>query len=131
MKHARLLHTMLRVADLDASLDFYVRVLGMDLLRRQNFPEGRFTLAFFGFQPERSGAVIELTHNWDKSQYDRGDVYGHLAIGTDNIHAFAEAIGTRSVEREAAQSHSFVDRSAKLISPPSVALLGSKLSFGH
>jgi lactoylglutathione lyase len=95
MASARLLHTMLRVADLEASLDFYVRVLGMDLLRRQDFPEGRFTLAFVGFEPERTGAVIELTHNWDQDRYDRGDAYGHVAVGVADVYAFADAIARR------------------------------------
>jgi lactoylglutathione lyase len=82
----RLLHTMLRVRDLDRSLDFYVRLLGMQLLRRSDYPEGRFTLAFVGYTDERDGAVIELTHNWDRHEpYVLGDAWGHLAIGVIDI----------------------------------------------
>ena len=98
MASARLLHTMLLVADLDASLDFYVRVLGMDLHRRQDFPEGRFTLAFVGFDRERSSAVIELTHNWDQHRYEHGDAYGHVAVGVADVYAFAEAIAQRGAK---------------------------------
>lgn len=76
MARPRLLHTMLRVGNLDRALDFYVGMLGMTLLRRQDFPEGRFTLAFVGFAPEQTGAVIELTHNWDITRYEPGTAYG-------------------------------------------------------
>lgn len=95
MSQARLLHTMLRVADLERALDFYVQTLGMQLLRRQDFPEGRFTLAFVGFGPERRGAVIELTHNWDVAAYDHGTAYGHIAIGVADIHGFAAQLAER------------------------------------
>lgn len=76
----RILHTMLRVGHLDRSIDFYTNVLGMRLLRRTDYPTGRFTLAFVGFQEESEGAVIELTHNWDTEKYDLGDGYGHIAL---------------------------------------------------
>src|SRR3546814_9761866 len=76
----RLLHTMLRVGELDRSIAFYCDVLGMKLLRRQDYPEGKFTLAFVGYQDERDGAVIELTHNWDTGRYDLGNGYGHIAL---------------------------------------------------
>jgi len=76
----RILHTMLRVGNLDRSIDFYTNVLGMRLLRRTDYPTGRFTLAFVGYQEESDGAVIELTHNWDTDQYDLGDGYGHIAL---------------------------------------------------
>lgn len=76
----RLLHTMLRVGDLDRSLAFYTEVLGMRLLRRNDYPDGKFTLAFVGYQDESEGAVIELTHNWDTSSYDLGNGYGHVAL---------------------------------------------------
>ncbi len=95
MTHPRLLHTMLRVANLDRALDFYVDTLGMQLLRRQEFSEGRFTLAFVGFAPERTGTVIELTHNWDTAAYDQGTAYGHIAIGVRDIHAFAAMLAAR------------------------------------
>ncbi|HEX7382053.1 MAG TPA: lactoylglutathione lyase [Nevskiaceae bacterium] len=76
----RILHTMLRVTDLQRSLDFYTKVLGMRVLRRQEFPKGRFTLAFVGYQDEAEGAVLELTHNWDTHEYALGDAYGHVAL---------------------------------------------------
>ncbi|MDK4736973.1 lactoylglutathione lyase [Rhizobium sp. CNPSo 3490] len=83
----RVLHTMVRVKDLDSSIDFYTRLLGMTLLRRLDYPEGKFTLAFVGYGPEESHAVIELTHNWDQeSAYDLGTGYGHIALGVRNIY---------------------------------------------
>lgn len=87
----RILHTMLRVGDLDRSLAFYTDVLGMRLLRRQDYPEGRFTLAFVGYGEESAGAVVELTHNWDTAKYDLGNGFGHLAIAVpDAAQACAE-----------------------------------------
>ncbi|HRP75867.1 MAG TPA: lactoylglutathione lyase [Rhodocyclaceae bacterium] len=99
----RLLHTMLRVADLDKSIAFYTEILGMRLLRRQDYPEGRFTLAFVGYQDERDGAVIELTHNWDTDTYDHGNAFGHIAVAVPDAYAACEAIRTRGgrVVREA------------------------------
>lgn len=88
----RLLHTMLRVTNLEASLKFYVDVLGMRLLRQQDFPKGRFTLAFIGYSDEDSGTVLELTHNWDATTYDLGNAYGHIAIGVEDVYAAANAI---------------------------------------
>ena len=76
----RLLHTMLRVGNLDRSLAFYTEVLGMQLLRRQDYPDGRFTLAFVGYGPESEGAVIELTHNWDTASYEQSNAFGHIAL---------------------------------------------------
>ncbi len=90
----RLLHTMIRVKDLDASLDFYTRLLGMQLLRKTDFPGGRFTLAFVGFGPEESQAVIELTHNWDQEgPYELGSGYGHVALGVPDIYGTCKALG--------------------------------------
>lgn len=80
----RILHTMLRVGNLDRSLEFYTKVLGMTLLRRKDYPEGRFTLAFVGYGDESSHAVIELTHNWDTSSYDLGNGFGHVAIEVED-----------------------------------------------
>lgn len=88
----RILHTMLRVTDLDRSIDFYQRVLGMRLLRRKEYPQGRFTLAFLGFDNEPNGAQIELTHNWDTDHYDLGNGYGHIAIEVEDVHAACERI---------------------------------------
>lgn len=88
----RMLHTMLRVGDLDRSLRFYTDVLGMTLLRRQDYPDGRFTLAFVGYGDEETNTVLELTHNWDTSSYDLGDGYGHIAIGVGDVYAACERI---------------------------------------
>jgi len=88
----RMLHTMLRVGDLDRSLAFYTEVLGMTLLRRKDYPSGRFTLAFVGYGPESEQTVLELTHNWDTDQYSLGDAYGHIALGVDDIHATCACI---------------------------------------
>ena len=83
----RMLHTMIRVRDLDKSLDFYLRLLGMKLVKRMEFPEGRFSLAFVGYGPEESHTIIELTHNWDQDvPYDLGNGYGHVALGVRNIY---------------------------------------------
>jgi lactoylglutathione lyase len=99
----RLLHTMLRVGNLDRSIAFYTEVLGMTLLRRKDYPEGRFTLAFVGFGPESDGAVIELTHNWDTEQYELGNGYGHIALEVDNVYEACEKIRARGgvITREA------------------------------
>lgn len=83
----RLLHTMLRTGDLDRAIDFYTRVLGMRLLRRQDYPEGKFTLAFVGYGDERENTVIELTCNWGVDRYDLGKGYGHIAIEVDDVYA--------------------------------------------
>ncbi len=91
----RLLHTMLRVGDLDRSLRFYTEVLGMTLLRRKDYPEGRFTLAFVGYGEERDHTVLELTHNWDTAAYDIGAGYGHIAIGVDDIASTCQAIAEK------------------------------------
>lgn len=82
----RILHTMLRVGDLERSLTFYTNVLGMQLLRRKDYPEGRFTLAFVGYGPEESHAVLELTHNWDTARYELGGGYGHVAVEVDDAY---------------------------------------------
>ena len=84
----RILHTMLRVGNLDKSIDFYVNRLGMTLLRRKDYPHGKFTLAFVGYGSEKSNVAIELTHNWGKKSedYELGDKYGHIAIGVKDIH---------------------------------------------
>ncbi|MFO0612020.1 MAG: lactoylglutathione lyase [Polyangiaceae bacterium] len=86
----RLLHTMLRVKDLDASLKFYTEICGMQLLRQKEYPDGKFTLAFVGYGPEDSHSVIELTYNWGKDDYVLGDQFGHVALGVEDIAAFVE-----------------------------------------
>ena len=83
----RLLHTMLRVGDLEKSIAFYTDVLGMKLLRRRDYPDGKFTLAFLGYGDESENAVIELTHNWETKRYDIGTGYGHIAVGLPDIYA--------------------------------------------
>lgn len=99
----RILHTMLRVGDLKRSLDFYTNVLGMKLLRQNDYPDGKFTLAFVGYQDESEGAVLELTHNWDTDQYDLGNGYGHIALEVDDAYATCDAIKAKggNVVREA------------------------------
>jgi len=88
----RVLHTMIRVGDLERSLDFYSNVLGMKILRRKDYETGRFTLAFVGYGDESSSAVIELTHNWDTDRYEIGTGYGHIALGMENIYTACDAI---------------------------------------
>ena len=99
----RMLHTMLRVGNLEQSLAFYTEVLGMTLLRKNDYPEGRFTLAFVGYGEEQNHTVLELTHNWDTSSYDLGNAYGHIAIGVDDAYAACDEIKARGgkVVREA------------------------------
>jgi lactoylglutathione lyase len=94
---------MLRVGDLDRSLAFYTDVLGMRLLRRKDYPDGKFTLAFVGYQDEDEGAVIELTHNWDTASYDLGNAYGHIALEVENAYDACTRIKERGgkVVREA------------------------------
>jgi lactoylglutathione lyase len=91
----RLLHTMLRVGNLERSLQFYCDVLGMKLLRQKEYPGGEFTLAFIGYGEESDHTVIELTYNWGKDKYELGDAYGHIAIGVDDIYATCQDIAAR------------------------------------
>ena len=88
----RLLHTMLRVVDLEKSIKFYTDVLGMKLIRRSENEEYRYTLAFLGYGDETDSTVIELTHNWDENQYDLGNAYGHIAIEADDIYKTCDSI---------------------------------------
>ncbi|WP_301388619.1 lactoylglutathione lyase [Thalassolituus sp. UBA2590] len=99
----RILHTMLRVGDLDRSISFYTEVMGMQLLRKSDNEQYRYTLAFVGYQPEKEGAVLELTYNWDESEYDLGTGYGHIAIEVDDAADTCEAIRNAggTVTREA------------------------------
>lgn len=90
----RMLHTMLRVGNLEKSLAFYTQVLDMQLLRQHDYPEGRFTLAFVGYGSEDSNTVLELTHNWDTVSYDLGDAYGHIALGVPDAYAACAKIKT-------------------------------------
>ena len=99
----RLLHTMLRVGNLEQSLNFYTEVLGMKLLRQKDYPEGRFTLAFVGYDEESDSTVLELTHNWDTAKYDLGNAYGHIAIEVDDAAAVCDQVRAKGgkVVREA------------------------------
>ena len=104
----RMLHTMLRVGDLEQSISFYTEVLGMQLLRRKDYPTGRFTLAFLGYGPESDHTVLELTHNWDTSAYELGDGYGHIALGVEDIHSTCAGIadqGGRVVREPGPMKH--------------------------
>ena len=104
----RMLHTMLRVGDLDRSIAFYTDVLGMQLLRRKEYPSGRFTLAFLGYGLESEQTVLELTHNWDTSSYELGDAYGHIALGVEDIRSTCAAIsgkGGRVVREPGPMKH--------------------------
>lgn len=93
----RLLHTMLRVKNLDESLKFYCEGLGMQLLRRKEYPAGEFTLAFVGYGPESETAVLELTYNWGKTEYELGTGFGHVAIGVENIYALCDTLRQRGI----------------------------------
>ncbi|ALU87898.1 lactoylglutathione lyase protein [Herbaspirillum rubrisubalbicans M1] len=98
-----MLHTMLRVGNLDRSIDFYTQVLGMKLLRRNDYPEGKFTLAFVGYGEESDHTVLELTHNWDTPSYDLGSGYGHIAIEVEDAYQACDAVKAKGgiVTREA------------------------------
>ena len=91
----RILHTMFRVGDLDRSIDFYTKVLGMKLLRRRDFPEGKFTLAFVGYGDESESAVLELTYNWGVGKYDLGTAFGHVAIEVEDAYRSCEEVKSR------------------------------------
>ncbi|MCW5605207.1 MAG: lactoylglutathione lyase [Burkholderiales bacterium] len=99
----RMLHTMIRVGDLERSIDFYSKVLGMKLLRRSDYPDGRFTNAFVGYDDESKTAVLELTHNWDTGSYDLGNGFGHVAVEVEDAYRACEEVKRRGgkVTREA------------------------------
>jgi len=88
----RILHTMLRVTDLEKSIRFYTTVLGMKLLRQKDYPDGKFTLAFVGYGNEADESVIELTHNWETKNYDKGNAYGHIAIEVEDVYKACDAM---------------------------------------
>lgn len=99
MSKARMLHTMLRVYDLEKSLDFYTRLLGMKLLRKNDYPSGEFTLAFVGYGDEAANAVIELTHNWGQNEpYQLGTGFGHIALGVPDIYAVCDQLAKEGVK---------------------------------
>lgn len=94
----RILHTMLRVGDLDQSIAFYTQILNMHLLRRQDYPTGRFTLAFMGYDDEAENTVLELTYNWNQQEYDVGNGFGHIAIEVDDIYRVTEKMREQGVK---------------------------------
>ncbi|HXG53604.1 MAG TPA: lactoylglutathione lyase [candidate division Zixibacteria bacterium] len=94
----RLLHTMIRVNDLEESLKFYCDVLGMRLLRKKDYPSGRFTLAFVGYGEESENAVLELTYNWDTHRYDLGNGFGHVAIGVEDIYRTCDELRAKGAK---------------------------------
>ena len=94
----RILHTMLRVGDLDRSIAFYTEVLGMQLLRQKDYPKGEFTLAFLGYGPESEHTALELTYNWGKTQYEIGNGFGHLAINVADVYQAVEAAKAKGAE---------------------------------
>jgi lactoylglutathione lyase len=104
----KLLHTMIRVNDLEESLKFYCEVLGMKLIRKKDYPSGKFTLAFVGYGDESQNTVIELTHNWDTHRYDIGNAFGHLAIGVQDIYQTCDELrakGARIVREPGPMKH--------------------------
>ncbi len=95
----KFLHTMMRVMDLDKSINFYTKFFKMNLIRKNDFPGGKFTLAFLGYGPEDSNTVLELTHNWDqKENYDKGNAWGHIAIGVKDIYNLCASLEAEGVE---------------------------------
>ncbi len=91
----KLLHTMLRVTDLGRSIGFYTEILGMQLLRRKDYPDGEFTLAFLGYGSEEDNTVIELTYNWNTAKYDHGNAFGHIAIEVEDVYQACETIAAQ------------------------------------
>ena len=105
----RMLHTMLRVRDLEKSLSFYTKILGMDLLRKIDYPTGKFTLAFVGYGSEENSTVLELTHNWETKEYEMGTAFGHIAIGVKDIYETCKSIlskGGKIVRQPGPMKHS-------------------------
>jgi len=104
----RMLHTMLRVGDLEASKKFYTQALGMKVLREKEYPDGKFTLSFLGYGDEDTNTVIELTYNWDRDKYELGDAFGHIALGTDDIKGACDkvrALGYKVVREPGPMKH--------------------------
>jgi lactoylglutathione lyase len=126
----RLLHTMLRTGDLDRAIDFYTRVLGMQLLRRHDYPEGKFTLAFLGYGPESENTVIELTYNWGVDSYELGKAYGHIAVEVDDVYAACAEAKARgaTIVREAGPMNAGTTIIAFLTDPDGyyIELIGKK-----
>ena len=130
----RLLHTMLRVGNLERSIEFYTRVLGMELLRKKDYPDGKFTLAFVGYGGESDNTVIELTCNWDTDAYDIGSGFGHIAIEVDDVYAAVDELRNRGgkVIREAGPMNAGTTILAFIEDPDGyqIELLGTKTGKG-
>lgn len=112
----RLLHTMFRVGDLERSLVFYTGKLGMRLFRREEYPGGHFTLAFVGYGDEHSGAVLELTHNWDRDAYQHGSAFGHVALAVTNVKSVCaqlQAVGVKVVRAPGPMTFDSPNRNAR------------------
>lgn len=126
----RLLHTMIRSGDLDRSIEFYTQTLGMTLLRRQDYPDGKFTLAFVGYGDEARSSVIELTYNWGVSHYEIGNGFGHLAIEVDDVYAACDEIRKKNgkIIREAGPMNAGTTVIAFVADPDgySIELIGRK-----
>ena len=126
----RLLHTMLRVGDLDRSIAFYTEILGMKLLRRKDYADGKFTLAFLGYGDEADNTVLELTYNWGTDQYDLGTGYGHIAIEVEDVYQATDAIKQRggNILREAGPMNAGTTIIAFVADPDGypIELIGSK-----
>ena len=126
----RLLHTMLRVGDLERSISFYTELLGMKLLRRKDYPDGKFTLAFLGYGDEAHNTVLELTYNWGVDHYELGSGYGHIAIEVEDVYEAAEAIKQRggNILREAGPMNAGTTIIAFVADPDGypIELIGSK-----
>jgi lactoylglutathione lyase len=126
----RILHTMLRVGNLERSIEFYTTVLGMNLLRQKDYPEGKFTLAFVGYGPESENSVIELTYNWDTDHYELGSGYGHIALEVDDVYQACEDIRQRGgkIIREAGPMNAGATIIAFVEDPDSypIELIGKK-----
>lgn len=127
----RLLHTMIRVGNLDKSIKFYTDILNMKLLRQKEYPEGRFTLAFVGYGDEKSNSAIELTHNWDTESYDLGTGFGHLAVEVDDVYRAVDKIRQQggNILREAGPMNAGTTIIAFVEDPDGyqIELLGPKL----
>lgn len=126
----RLLHTMLRVGDLERSIAFYTEILGMKLIRRKDYPDGKFTLAFLGYGAEADNTVLELTYNWGTDHYELGTGYGHIAIEVDDVYQAADAIKQRGgkILREAGPMNAGTTVIAFVADPDGypIELIGSK-----
>ena len=126
----RLLHTMLRVGDLERSIAFYTEILGMKLIRRKDYPDGKFTLAFLGYGAEADNTVLELTYNWGTDHYELGTGYGHIAIEVDDVYQAEDAIKQRGgkILREAGPMNAGTTVIAFVADPDGypIELIGSK-----